>query len=175
MGMNYNFWKYKDGVFLDNQKTYEALSSGDYVDGLEELPINAILDKVAQAFTDYKQDGFDKSSWESETKGSFQTYTTPQIFRVDIYGKMPRENIDKFIGIMSEFNCPLYDPQINQWFGGVTICNGNVSNTHAPCLLAIKTKGYNVKMWYWKTDDDDYSQEWQATKDGNCFTAMAIA
>ena len=117
--MNYYFWKYKAGVYLDNQKTYEALSSGDYVDGLEELPINVILDNVALAFNDYKQDEFDKSSWESRTQGSFQIYTTPQFFSVDVYGQMPQENINKFIDIMLEHDCPLYDPQINVRFDGV--------------------------------------------------------
>ena len=119
MSMDYSFWKYKDGIYLDNQKIYEALSNGDYVDGLEEIPINVILDKVAQTFTDYKHDEFDKSSWESETKGSFMTFTTPQFFRVDVYGQMPQENINKFIDIMLELDCPLYDPQINVRFDDV--------------------------------------------------------
>ena len=173
MSMNYGFWKYKNGIYLDNQKTFEALSNGDYVDGLEELPINVILDNIERAFDGYNQDEFDKSSWESETKGSFKIYTTPQFFRVDVYGQMPQENINELIDIMSfESDCPSYDPQINWRFGGVTIGNGNVSNTHAPCLLVIQKKGYNVEMWYWKTGDDDYSQEWKATKDGNSFLAL---
>ena len=43
MSYDLNFWKYKNGIYLKHQKVYESLSDGEYVDGLEDLPIEEIL------------------------------------------------------------------------------------------------------------------------------------
>mgnify|MGYP001816391924 CR=1 FL=1 len=52
----------------------------------------------------------DDFNWETE-KGAFQIFTTHQFFRVDCYG-MNGEDMNKFIDVANEFDCPLYDPQV---------------------------------------------------------------
>ena len=42
MSYDLDFWKYQDGVYLDNQTVYEkACCDGERVEGLEELPIGS--------------------------------------------------------------------------------------------------------------------------------------
>lgn len=114
MSRDFDFWKYQKGIYLDTQSIYEQLCDGEYVEGLEELPIDEIIEKISQQFKDWSR--LDKINWESEDKGSFQIFTTSQFVRVDVYGNMLGEDINKFIDIMLEYQCPLYDPQINERF-----------------------------------------------------------
>ena len=114
MSYDLNFWKYKPGVYLEHQSVYEQLSDGQAVDGVEELPIAAMIQDVALAFTEGWERVSDES-WESEDRGAFQLYTTPQFFRVDCYG-MEGEDMNRFIDVGLKYGCPLYDPQVPKRF-----------------------------------------------------------
>ena len=105
MGMDYSFWKYKSGADPEDQKVYELLSEGIHVDDVEELPIAEIVEKIELSFQD------------SISKESFQIFTTPQFVRVDVYGAMPNDEVNKLIDIMLEYDCPLFDAQIGVRFG----------------------------------------------------------
>ncbi len=114
MGIDLDFWKYKKNVHLDNQKVYEkACCDGEHVDALEALPIEKILIKIVDSFLDWKH--LDEKTFEKDSKGSFQIFTTSQIVRFDCYG-MDEDDLNLLIDIMLEFDCPLYDPQISQRF-----------------------------------------------------------
>ncbi len=56
MSYDLNFWRYKPGVSLDNHETYELLSDGQDVDGVEYTPIAEIKKRVS--------DEFAKKGWE---------------------------------------------------------------------------------------------------------------
>ena len=116
MSYELNFWKYKDGVYMDHQNVYEALSNGERIDGLEDIPIDKILKCVDESFTQPRWEKLDALNYQSE-KGKFQIYTTRQLFRVDCYG-MSGDDMNLFIDIGEEFTCPLYDPQVKQRFEG---------------------------------------------------------
>ena len=48
MSYDLDFWKYQDGVYLDNQTVYEkACCDGERVEGLEKLPIGQIRQRIA--------------------------------------------------------------------------------------------------------------------------------
>jgi hypothetical protein len=108
MSYDLNFWKQQPGSILDPQGVYERLSEGERVEGLEELPINRIMARIAETFTE-GWERLDPENWES-SQGSFQVSTTPQSLRVDCYG-LTGEVMNLFIEIGQEFGCPLYDPQ----------------------------------------------------------------
>ena len=108
MSYDLDFWKYRPGVSLDHQDTYERLSDGQTVEGLEELPIDQMLARLKEVFADWEQ--LDEATWQGDT-GAFQVFTTPQFFRVDCYG-MESEDMNKIIELAAEFDCPLYDPQV---------------------------------------------------------------
>ena len=115
MSYDLDFWRYKAGVNLDHQKVYEQLSDGQRVEGLEDLPIHAVVRRVNELFTDWEK--LDDVTFDGGERGSFQLFTTPQFFRVDCYG-MAGDEMNKFVDVGNEFGCPLYDPQVGQRFDG---------------------------------------------------------
>ena len=118
MSYDLDFWKYKDKSNQDHQKTYEALSDGETLDSVEELPIEKMKERVAELFSS-GWERLDDLTWEagSDDRGSFQLFTTAQFFRVDCYG-MEGDDMNHFIDIGVEFGCPLYDPQVSQRYDG---------------------------------------------------------
>lgn len=108
MSYDLNFWKQRPGVELDPQSIYERLSDGSQVDGLEDLPIGSIVERIAAEFA-HGWERLGQQDWDS-SRGSFQIFTTPQFFRIDCYG-MEGEDMNRFIDIAQEFGCPLFDPQ----------------------------------------------------------------
>lgn len=122
MSYDLNFWKYKENFRgeRDHQKIYQKLSDGLFVEGLEDLPINKILKKIHEVFSALQWQKRDDLNWESHSgRGSFQIFTTDQFFRVDCYG-MDGEDMNKLIDIAIEFECPLYDPQVDKRYDNGT-------------------------------------------------------
>ena len=116
MSYDLSFWKYKPGVTLKHQSTYDNLSEGTHVEGVEDLPIQAMLTRLEAHFSDgWKQS--EPMTWQSAERGSFQVFTTPQLFRIDCYD-MDGEDMNRFIDLGAEFDCPLYDPQVSTRFDG---------------------------------------------------------
>ena len=104
------FWKYLDEVYLNHQEVYEALIENQSVDGLEELPIQVILNRIANAFSNWeKVDDF--SFKNAKGVGAFHIITTPQSIQINCYGTKGGD-MEKLCQIMEEFKCPLYDPQV---------------------------------------------------------------
>jgi len=116
MSYDLNFWKYKEGVYLDNQSVYEQASDEQIIEGLEDLPIENIVKDIANAFKDWNRIS-DDTFENPKGKDAFQIMTTPQFVRIDCYG-MDGEDMNKFIDVMLEYDCPLYDPQVPQRFDG---------------------------------------------------------
>lgn len=116
MSYDLNFWKFKSGIYLDPQTTYSSLCEGEHVDGLEELPIEEILNRIKVIFSDGWEQ-LDELNWEAVNRGAFQISTTSQMLRVDCYG-MSVNDMNRFIDLGTEFECPLYDPQVGTRFDG---------------------------------------------------------
>lgn len=116
MSRHMAFWKYEDGIYLDNQKVYEkACCEEMHTDGLSILPVRDILDKVNEVFCDY--DKLDEYNFESLV-GAFTIYTTEQTVLFDCSWSLPATELNKIIDIMLGFDCPFYDPQITTRFDG---------------------------------------------------------
>lgn len=104
------FWKYLEEVYLNHQEVYEALDDQPKVEGLEDLPVQVILNRIASVFTNWEK--VDENSWKNNGgPGAFHVRTTPQSIQIDCYGTEGK-TMDKIVEIMEEFKCPLYDPQI---------------------------------------------------------------
>ena len=60
MSMDLNFWKYKEDTAHDHSTVYQtACCDGEVMEVLEVLPIDEILKKVADSFSDWNiQGGF---------------------------------------------------------------------------------------------------------------------
>ena len=109
MGIDLSYWKSSPGVGLEPRGVYQtACCDGREIEGLEWLPVDGILSEIEAAFAKWER--MDGVTWEKETGGGFQVFTTPQVFRVDGYG-LSREEMARFSEMMKGYGCPLYDPQ----------------------------------------------------------------
>lgn len=120
MGVDLNFWKYQNDVYLDNGIVYQnACCNNQKVEGLEVLPVEDILKEIKAAFYDWNM--LDPFNYErKEGPGSFQISTTPQTVRFDCYS-MEQADMKSFSSIMSKFGCPLYDPQQEVRFDKIAV------------------------------------------------------
>lgn len=104
------FWKYEDELYLNNQEVYEALIEQERVEGLQELPVATILNRIANVFSNWeKEDEF--SYKNTQGKGAFHIITTPQSIQINCYGTVGTD-MNKLCDILEEYKCPLYDPQV---------------------------------------------------------------
>lgn len=114
MSYDLNFWKYKKGTYLNNQTVYESCTNEEFVDGLEDLPIDLIIKDIKLKFKNWEN--LDKKTFENTSgNGAFQIFTTKQFVRFDCYG-IDVEDMNRIIDVMIKYNCPLYDPQVLQRF-----------------------------------------------------------
>lgn len=120
MGVDLNFWKYQNGVYLDNANVYQnACCNQEQVEGLEALPIEEILQETAAVFQDWK--AIDMWNYENkEGQGVFQITTTPQTVRFDCYA-MELADMKRFSSMMSKFGCSLYDSQLGVLFDKIAV------------------------------------------------------
>jgi len=116
MGRQLAFWKYENGIYLNNQEVYNSsCSEGKTVTGLAELPIPEILAKVKKTFREYERlDDYHYGGLE----GNFSIYTQPQSVVFDCSLRMSEKELNKIIDLMAGFGCPYYDPQIDTRFDG---------------------------------------------------------
>jgi hypothetical protein len=104
------FWKYQDEIYLNHHLVYEAIDEQQLVNGLEDLPIGVILNRIENVFSDWEK--VDANSWKnSNGNGAFHVKTTPQSIKIDCYGTQGK-TMDKLVNILEEFKCSLYDPQV---------------------------------------------------------------
>lgn len=119
MSIDLSYWKTSPGAEPDPKDVYQtACCDGREMAGLELLPMDAILAEMESAYAKWER--MDKATWEKETGGGFQLFTTPQVLRVDGYG-LPREEMAKFSEMMKGYGCPVYDPQQGCRFDSLTL------------------------------------------------------
>ena len=54
MGVDLSFWKYQNGLYLDNEMVYQkACCDNEAVEGLEDLPTENILKEIAVNFQNW--------------------------------------------------------------------------------------------------------------------------
>lgn len=73
MSYDLDFWKYQDGVYLDNQTVYEkACCNGEWMEGLEVLPIEQIRQRIADSFADWQR--LDEDNYEKKGGSFYRIY-----------------------------------------------------------------------------------------------------
>ena len=104
------FWKYIDGVYLNNHLVYEAILNNEIVEGLDEIPIIIILNRIQNSFSDWEK--VDENSWKNSIgSGAFQIKFTAQSVKIDCYGTQGK-HMEMLVNIIEEFKYLLYDQQI---------------------------------------------------------------
>jgi len=118
MSYDLDFWKYKEGTYLNNQVVYEQCSNEQIVDGLETIPIDLILTDIKTEFAAWNMEESNLDYENPSGKGAFHISYTTQFVRFDCYG-MEGEDMNRIIDIMNKYDCPLYDPQVPQRYDGI--------------------------------------------------------
>lgn len=116
MSYELDFWRQDEDATADPSTVYEQLLEGNSVPGILVLPTDSMRERVRQEFADWLQ--LDADTWakdERETAPGFQLFTTPYLFRVDCYG-LAGADMNRFIDVALEFECPLFDPQTRERF-----------------------------------------------------------
>lgn len=68
------FWKYKNGIYLDNKEVYEQCSDGQIVSGLERLPIESITKDIQREFYRWKMEESDIDFNNPDGDGAFHDF-----------------------------------------------------------------------------------------------------
>jgi hypothetical protein len=104
------FWNYQDEIYLNHHLVYEALCDQERVEGLQELPIDVILNRIAKVFSTWQK--VDATSYKNPNgNGAFQIKTTTQSIKIDCYGTEGK-TMNLLVDTLAEFKLPLYDPQV---------------------------------------------------------------
>ena len=114
MARDFGFWKEKQDVQRKNSDIYNDLSNGKYLDYINEIPLEHILQDIVCEFAEWNRSADFYFEKQSE---AFELYLTKQFVRVDCYS-MTEQNINKIIDVLLKYDCPLYDAAIDVRFDG---------------------------------------------------------
>jgi hypothetical protein len=104
------FWRAGPAVKLSPAEIARELLWGEEVDGLIDLPVRAILDRLQVDFPDHHEAAGHFVG--RATTGSFEATWTWQYFRID--GRdLPLSQRERLIDIIESFGCMAYDPQLS--------------------------------------------------------------
>lgn len=118
MSIDLNFWRVQEGLELDSALVYQRACCGqEAVEGLEVLPVEAILEETGRAFPEWT--ALDPRNYEGPNGGSFQISAAAQTVRFDCYSMEPAD-LRRFAPVLAKFGCPLYDPQLGVRFDKLT-------------------------------------------------------
>jgi hypothetical protein len=115
------FWRQLNGVTTPAADIYEELLEAPHVEGLAELDVDAMVERLLAEFPGAIREPNGTADWvtwvSEDEKQSFQAEWTTQGFvvssrHIDSSGK------NRVIDWAAAFGCPLYDPQTNERFDG---------------------------------------------------------
>lgn len=104
------FWNQPAGFSLVPASIAQELQQGNDVEGLIDLPVKEILDRLKAAFPGAAE-GAGALTAKAEN-GSFEATWSWQFLRIDSHD-LPEETCERLCEIMQDFGAPAYDPQLN--------------------------------------------------------------
>lgn len=116
MSYDLTFWKQKPTCTKSPSHTYRELLEGRAVDGLETIRTAEFIQRIRQRFPGITTDA-GLTFWEGGKRGMFELYSSDQHVHF-CCRQMSGDDMNTFIDIAAEFECPLYDPQEDRRFDG---------------------------------------------------------
>ena len=110
MSYDINFWRQERPLAAPPEDIYAKLCDGEPVPGLRTLPKAEVLARIKQVFPAF--DPSESFPLIGTADGSIEVSWSDQHFRFDLHGES-ESAAQKLADIMREFDCPMYDPQIN--------------------------------------------------------------
>lgn len=114
MSYDLTFWKQNPTCSTPPSSIYRDLLSGSVVEGLETIPTTAFLARVHQKFPGITEEG-GLVFWEGGNRGMFELYSSSQHVHF-CCRQLSVDDVNAVIEIAAEFDCPLYDPQVDRRF-----------------------------------------------------------
>jgi hypothetical protein len=103
-------WRERKETGLAPARVHERLESGDDVEGLDDLPIREMIDKIRHEFPG-SQEGAGVLQWNSGEE-SFRATWTWQYLRFDAQ-QLSEEHREKLFELARQFHCPVFDASMN--------------------------------------------------------------
>jgi hypothetical protein len=107
-------WREERELALLPAAIQRQLDAGDDVDGLADLPIKEMIDRLKREFPGAKETA-GLLAWQSGEE-RFQATWSWQFMRLES-DNLNDEHRDKFFDLARSFHCPVYDPQLNLKMG----------------------------------------------------------
>lgn len=107
-------WREQEEVELQADKVQRLLESDQEVEGLADLPIREILDRVKAEFPGCRENA-GLLAWNSGDE-AFRMSWTWQYVRIECEN-LHEENRDKFFELSRHFGCPIFDRALNLRLG----------------------------------------------------------
>ena len=112
------FWRQNTDEVRTPTEIYEAICSGQPVDGLIELDIDGVLDRVSAVVDGVeREDEHHQLHWTSSDQStSFVVEWTSHWLIVLLTGSWSNQIANDLMQAAFDGGCALYDPQVNQRF-----------------------------------------------------------
>lgn len=105
------FWKERQPLTMSPAAVAQELTWGEDVDGLIDLPIKEIIDRLKAEFPQHRET---PGLLTIETGGGKCLATwTWQFVRLECQD-VPADERQRLIDVLEEFGCPPYDPQTDE-------------------------------------------------------------
>jgi hypothetical protein len=119
VGYELIFWRQQPGARLDPAETYRALINGKDPAGLDEIPIEQLLEGLAEAFPGAEREvnaGVEWLVWARPDSSAILEVTwSRRHLRADCR-HLGNDEMNRVIDTAISCGCPLYDPQIGERF-----------------------------------------------------------
>ncbi len=108
------FWKQVSECTDPPSRIHGLLLAGVMPDGVEEIPVEKLLGRVREAFTDVIE-VVGLAFWDGGDRGMFEVRWSPCHIHF-CCRELGADEMNRLIEIAHEFECPLYDPQVDTRF-----------------------------------------------------------
>jgi len=114
------FWRQDAAEDRPPQMLYEAFLERQRVEGIAELPVDAFLERLMQAFPSLVREPNGDGEWLDWTspdgRSGFQVEWTSQCGWATLR-PLDEDCANRIIDVANDFGCALYDPQTDERFG----------------------------------------------------------
>ena len=108
------FWKQASDCADPPSRIHGLLLDGVVPDGLAEIPVEKLLDRVRETFPGVIEGG-GLVFWEGWDRGMFEVSWSRHHLHFCCRA-LGTDEMNRLIEIAHEFDCPLYDPQVDTRF-----------------------------------------------------------
>lgn len=109
------FWKSNQTHTLSDAEIHDILLRDEDVEGLVDLPIKEIIDRIKHAFPGVVEEA-GALQWKHEPD-AFRATWTWQFLRIEAE-QLTDEYVDTLLAIAREFNCVAYNAKLGMLLGG---------------------------------------------------------